>query len=183
MKGRKPKPTARQIAEGDPRNRGTGKLREQLAREPKAESGYPPCPEHLTGIARKTWDFLVEQIEIMGIDKRPDAILLEGACVSYARAVEADGQIARDGITFKESVVDEESGDVVVLKIRANPAVAVSNAAWRQVRAFGEQFGLSPVSRTRLAIEKNDGETQDLAEILSQPRTPRPPLPPPPPVN
>jgi P27 family predicted phage terminase small subunit len=66
-----------------------------------------------------------------------------------------------------------ESGEVVVLKIRKHPAVEVSNAAWRQLRAFCSEFGLSPVSRTRLAIDKADQKGQDLAELLSKPRTPR----------
>lgn len=170
MRGRKPKPTAQQIAAGDPRKHGVHKLQERLAAEPKAESGYPPCPEHLTGRAREAWEFLAEQIAAMGIDKRPDAMMLEGACVNYARAVMADQQIAMEGITVTESVVDPESGEVTVLKIKANPAVAISNAAWRQLRAFASEFGLSPVSRTRLTIEKPVTAEQDLAAILMMPR-------------
>lgn len=173
MRGRKPKPNAQQIAEGDPRKRGVNKLQERLEAEPKAVSGYPPCPEHLTGIARDTWHFLAEQIEIMGLDKRPDAMMLEGACVNYARAVIADQQIAREGITFTESTVDEESGEVVPLKARVNPAVTISNQAWQNLRSFGSEFGLSPASRTRLTIEKKDDAETDLAAALLAPRQPR----------
>jgi P27 family predicted phage terminase small subunit len=173
MRGRKPKPTAQQIAAGDPRKRGKGKLETQLACEPKAEAGLPACPRHLRGRARAAWTFWSEALNVMGIDKRPDAMMLEGACVNYARAVEADQIVARDGIMLNISRIDEESGEVVLLKTQYNPAITVSNAAWRQVRAFCSEFGLSPVSRTRLTIEKQDDGVEDLAKVLMQPRVPR----------
>lgn len=107
---------------------------------------------------------------MMNIDHRPDAMMLEGACVNYARAVLADQQLEREGITVEEKYVDEDSGEVIVLKVKKHPAVEVSNAAWRQVRAFCSEFGLSPVSRTRLTIDTNKNADADLAELLSAPR-------------
>ena len=47
MRGRKPKTAAQQIAEGDPRKRGTRKLSDLLEVEPKAARGLPRCPKHL----------------------------------------------------------------------------------------------------------------------------------------
>jgi phage terminase small subunit len=38
------------------------------------------------------------------------------------------------------------------------------------LRAFCSEFGLSPVSRTRLAIDKPADDEDELLEILSQPR-------------
>lgn len=110
----------------------------------------------------------------MGLDRRPDAQMLEGACVNYARAVEADLIVAREGIMQDISKIDDESGEVILLKSQTHPAIRVSNAAWRQVRAFCSEFGLSPVSRTRLTIEKKDAAADDLAKLLMQPRAPKP---------
>lgn len=173
MRGRKPKPTARQIAEGDPSKHGKGKLRERLTAEPNAKRGLPACPRHLRGRARSAWNFWAEELGAMNLDHRPDAMMLEGACVGYARAVQADLQLAKEGITVEESVIDDESKEKIVLKIRKHPAVEVANAAWRQVRAFCCEFGLSPVSRTRLTIEKPDKNAEDLLELLSAPRQSR----------
>jgi P27 family predicted phage terminase small subunit len=173
VKGRKPKPTARQIAEGDPRRKGVRKLLAKLESEPKAASGLPDCPSHLTGRARVAWEFWTEELAVMKLDKRPDAMMLEGACVSYARAVAADIQIDREGMTVEESTIDEESGEKIVLKIRAHPAVTISNVAWRQLRAFCSEFGFSPVSRTRLTIEKHDSGEADLMKLLGGARDPR----------
>lgn len=176
MRGRKPKPTATQISEGDPRKRGVNKLRERLAAEPKPEAGLPDCPRHLRGRARAAWTFWSDALVVMGIDKRPDAQMLEGACVNYARAVTADLEVEKVGITVIESIVDKESGEVIPLKVKKNPAVDVSNAAWRQVRAFCSEFGLSPVSRTRLSVERKDDAGMDLMAILSRSRDPKEPI-------
>jgi len=173
MRGRKPKPTARQIAEGDPRKKGVGKLKEKLATEPKAARGLPACPRHLRGRARAAWGFWVTELQDMKIDSRPDAMMLEGACVNYARAVAADLIVERDGIMLEISDIDKDTGERFLLKTQYNPAITVSNAAWRQVRAFCSEFGLSPVSRTRLTIEKDDTPGLELAALLSKPREQR----------
>lgn len=173
MRGRKPKPTSQQIAEGDPRKLGKGKLAAKLEAEPKATKGLPACPRHLRGRARSAWNFWAEELGKMNLDCRPDAMMLEGACVNYARAVQADEMLTRDGITVEESAIDEESGERVVLKIRSHPANAISNQAWRLLRGFCSEFGLAPVPRTRLTIEKEADKGEDLMAILSRPREPR----------
>lgn len=170
MKGRKPKPTARQIAEGDPRKKGVHKLDEKLAAEPKASRGLPDCPRHLKGRARAAWNSWREELEAMKLDARCDAVMLEGACVAYARAVEADLMVTKWGITVEETLLDYDEGELTVLTVKTNPALGISNAAWRQVRAFCSDFGLSPVSRTRLTVEKKDPDEVDLAKLLSMPR-------------
>jgi P27 family predicted phage terminase small subunit len=49
---------------------------------------------------------------------------------------------------------------------KKNPAVEVSHAAWRHVHKFCSEFGMSPVSRTRLAIEKKVDPMAELKAIL-----------------
>lgn len=174
MRGRKPKPTAAQIAAGDPRKKGVHKLQDKLEAEPKATRGLPDCPRHLRGRARAAWKFWSEELADMQIDHRPDAMMLEGACINYSRAVQADLILENEGLMVEEWGENRESGKRILLKMRQHPAIHVSNAAWRQVRAFCSEFGLSPVSRTRLSIEKKD-KTEDLMEMLSRPRTPKQP--------
>ncbi len=55
------------------------------------------------------------------------------------------------------------------MKIIRNPADVVSNRAWGWSRLCSE-FGLSPVSRTRLTIEKQDSGKDDPMTALMQPR-------------
>src|SRR5947207_155075 len=105
MRGRKPKPIAQQIAEGDPRKKGKRKLQEMLNAGPKAARGLPDCPRHLKGRARTAWNFLSEELQAMKLDHRPDAMALEGACTAYALAVEADLVIAREGFTIGDPIL------------------------------------------------------------------------------
>lgn len=162
-----------QIAAGDPQKLGKRKLQEKLESEPAATCGLPECPRHLKGRAREVWTFWTTELAVMQIDRRPDAQMLEGACVAYSRAVQADLEVERVGITVSESTV-ADNGEVIVLKIKKNPAVDVSNAAWRQVRAFCSEFGFSPVSRTRLAGSGTKDKSESLMDLLSAPRAPRP---------
>ena len=193
MRGRKPKPLQRALADGDTCKIGINKLKAKAEAEPKAGKGLPDCPAHLKGRAREAWEFWVKELEEMDLDRRPDAQMLEGACVAYHRAVQADLMVAREGITCKSKVVvkgTDKAGNptrrVVVLKIKAHPAITISSSSWRQLRAFCSEFGLSPVSRTRLSIEKKGGELEELNAILNKPRERKPPAnplaPPTPPV-
>jgi P27 family predicted phage terminase small subunit len=170
MRGRKPKPTAQQIAEGDPSKRGVHKLDAQLAAEPAATKGLPSCPRRLTGQAQKAWKFWAEELEAMDLDRRPDAIMLEGACVNFARAVEADLLIQLEGLVVVQEIKTSKNGEVISIRRKKNPAVEISNKAWALVRAFCSDFGLSPVSRTRLAIGKEGPKQDDLMSLLMRPR-------------
>jgi len=93
--------------------------------------------------------------------------------MAHARAVDADILVAKQGLTVEESVIDEESGEKIVLKIRNHPAITTSNQSWRLVHRFCSEFGLSPVSRTRLTIEKKDSAEGELLAALSKPRESR----------
>lgn len=168
MKGRKPKPTALQIAEGDPRKKGKSKLSDAARNEIQAQRGLPDCPEHLQGMERKIWTFWVEQLELMDIDRRPDAVMLEGACVNYARAVAADDEVEDRGLIVEEPILNKD-GDEVGSKLKANPAVAISAKAWTLVKGFCSEFGFSPVSRGRIHNEAPKDGKDELLSLLSQP--------------
>jgi P27 family predicted phage terminase small subunit len=175
MRGRKPKLTQRQISEGDPRKKGVHKLKEKLLNEPNAKRGLPECPEHLGERGKAAWRFWAKELADMNLDCRPDAMMLEGACANYDRAVDADIMLLKAGIVIEEPITDKE-GLVVGYKLKTHPAVAVSFKAWSQVKAFCSDFGLSPVSRTRLDIDKSKNQDSELENLLSAPREQRAPV-------
>ena len=170
MRGRKPKPTELQISEGDPRRLGVHRLEQKLKAEAKGTRGLPKCPPHLKGLARKAWRFWSEELAHMNLDCRPDALMLQGACVAYQAAIEAYETIQKQGPLVAKRILDPETNKLVVSNVKPHPAVAQGNAAWMLLKAFCSEFGLSPVSRTRLAIEKPADGEDDLMAILSQPR-------------
>ena len=176
--GRKPTPTRIQIAAGDPRMKGKHKLEQQLAAEPKASRGLPPCPEHLDGRAREAWNFWSAELALMDLDRRPDAHMLEGACCAYDAAVDSYLTIKTQGRVIVKKALNPETNKLVAVDAKPHPAVRQGNQAWALMRAFCGEFGLSPVSRTRLAVDKIDNGEADLMELLGRPRATRkiPPL-------
>jgi len=180
MRGRKPKPVAQKLAEGDTWKVGVGKLQEQIAAEPKAARGLPPCPEHVTDpVARDQWDFWAEELAAMDLDRRPDGAMLEGAVVNYAAAVKAGIEVARFGEVIQEPIFSEERDPetkkfkVIGIKQRKNVWVQIRERSWMLVHRFCSEFGLSPVARTRLTIDKKDTAMDDLLAALSKPRAPK----------
>jgi len=170
MRGRKPKPTKVQLAEGDPRKHGARVLERRLEGEPKGSQGLPSCPAHLKGLARKAWRMWSEELERMNLDSRPDGPMLQGACIAFETAIECYLTIRKQGRVIAKRVLDPQTNTLVVGGLKPHPAVAQMNAAWMVLRAFCSEFGLSPVSRTRLAVDKPADADDDLIAILSQPR-------------
>jgi hypothetical protein len=56
----------------------------------------------------------------MKLDARSDAIMLESACVNYARAVQADAMIQR-GCQVEEPIINHTTGKVIGTKIKNHP--------------------------------------------------------------
>jgi P27 family predicted phage terminase small subunit len=106
----------------------------------------------------------------MSLDHRPDAQMLEGACVAYEAAVSSYETIQKQGRLIAKRTKDPKTGQLVVVDVRPHPAVSMGNDAWTLLRSFCSEFGLSPVSRTRLSIDPADTTEDDLMKVLMQPR-------------
>ena len=78
-RGRKPKPTALKILEGNP-----GK-RPQNPFEPVPVKGDIKCPDWLLPEAKKEWKRLAPALEAMGVLTMADQTAFEGYCQAYAR--------------------------------------------------------------------------------------------------
>lgn len=139
---RPPKPTRVKELQGTLR-----KHRENPA-EWKPPEGAPPCPSHLAGAALELWRFLVGHMSASGVVTSVDGVALEGFCVAYARAVEADKAIKKKGLIVKTPYGQQY----------ANPALKVSKDAWAQVDTFGSKLGLSPAARRSISVPEKPKE-------------------------
>jgi P27 family predicted phage terminase small subunit len=109
----------------------------------------------------------------MQMDYSADAVILEGACVNYARAIEADEEL-KDACTWKEPLIDKRTGDVIGYKLKNHPAMARSSTCWRNVQSFCSELGLSLISRQRLATQAGGTTGADeLMDLLLGPRPKR----------
>jgi phage terminase small subunit len=129
MPGRKPKPAKTQVAAGDPRNKGVHKLEPQLAAEPQASRGLPSCPEHLKSGAREAREFWAEELGVKDLDRRPDAHMLEGACVAYDAAVSSYETILAQGRLIAKKSLDPAANKLVAVDVKPHPAVRQGNQA------------------------------------------------------
>lgn len=169
--------------DGDTRKIGTKKHRHKIDNAPKTSSGLPECPARLKGLAREQWDRWSSQLDEMGMGRAPDAPMLEGACVAYARAVQADSIIDREGMMDKVygiiKSIDKAGNPKqkrVLLKQKPHPAIVISSNAWKQARSFCTEFGLTLASSTRMPGEKKGDDLADIKKVISAPRDSRPPL-------
>jgi P27 family predicted phage terminase small subunit len=113
--------------------------------KPRRSVGAPVAPAHLghDAIALATWERLTKSLTKMRVLTPDDGIVLEGLCKAYSSALQADAIVRRDGMIVKR----KRSGGLA-----AHPAVKMSVQAWRDVRAFAQEFGLTPSSATRVRV-------------------------------
>ena len=173
LRGRKPKPKGLQLAEGDTRKRGVRKQAAKLAAMPIAPAGLPECPERLKGIARDAYIFWKEQLELMNLAEMPDAWTLERMCSQIATAFRADEHIEDEGEVVDEPIICRKTGELLGHRQVKNRWVTIRAEADKIFKQFASEFGLSPVSRTRLTIEKDERQSRfiGLRAECSAPKT------------
>ena len=85
QRGRKPKPTALKVLEGNPGGRPLN------PNEPKPAKKAPRCPAWLEDEAKKEWKRMGKTLEQMGLLTEMDMAAFAGYCQAYA--VEGSGGI------------------------------------------------------------------------------------------
>lgn len=143
--GRKPKPTALKILEGD---RGKGR-RPMNRNEPKPPQDNIKCPTWLMPEAKKEWKRLAPSLTAMGVLTDHDLTAFAVYCQAYARWREAEEFMQQHGTIFKTP-----SGYVQQV-----PQVSIAQQNAKIMQSFCTEFGLTPASRAR--IYANSGERAD----------------------
>jgi P27 family predicted phage terminase small subunit len=161
--GRRPKPTAQKIIEGNP---GKRKLNDK---EPQPAAGEPAMPDGLGAVAQVEWKAIVPELLRIKVLSKLDGKALGGYCAAYERWLLAEKDVAKYGITIEEPVIDSATGfqrklrGRYVVRLKRNPAITTSNDAMKMMKSFLVEFGMTPASRSRLKTE--DGEkAQDPAD-------------------
>ncbi len=147
--GRPPKPTALKELEGNPGRRPLN------TKEPKPTPTAPKCPPWLHQDAKKEWKRMAQELERMGLLTQVDMAAFAGYCQSYARWKEAEEFISKHGSIFKTP-----SGYVQQI-----PQVAIAQQNLKQMRSFCSELGITPASRSRIAV--NDTEQQGSQDAMA----------------
>ena len=135
MRGRKPKPTALKLIEGNPGKRPIN------GHEPKPPASKPTCPAHLSPTAKAEWKRLAEALHRIGLLTQADRTALAAYCQAYGKWVEAEKKLAETPTLLKMP-----SG-----YIQVSPWVTISNKQMELMAKYMVELGLTPSSRSRMA--------------------------------
>ena len=145
-RGRKPKPTALKVLEGNP---GKRPLNDH---EPIPQKGELKCPSWLLPEAKKEWKRLASSLEAMGVLTVADLTAFAGYCQAYARWKEAEEFISKHGPIFQTP-----SG-----YIQQVPHVSIAQQNLKIMQSFCSDFGLTPATRARIIADGSG--TEDVSE-------------------
>lgn len=149
MAGRRPKPTALKLVEGNPGKRAINK------KEPKPKREIPSCPAHLEDSGKVAWGRLSVLLDRMGVLTEADSFALERLADCYTDILACRELIALDGRTYK---VTTAAGEMLV---KGNPAVSQLRAADAQFKSYLVEFGLTPAARSKVHATPDDDEKDD----------------------
>lgn len=127
--GRKPKP-------------GALSRRGRSVNEPVPPDALPRCPPHLDAVARREWRRLATPLYRMGVLTVADRAAFAAYCQAYSRWAEAERKLAETPMLIKSP-----SGYV-----QQSPWLSIANRQMDLMCRYMTEMGLTPASRTRIAV-------------------------------
>jgi P27 family predicted phage terminase small subunit len=142
MKGRKPKPTAFRLIEG---NREHRTIHAEL--EPTPGKCAPPMPHGLTKPAKKHWKYLIKHLTEMGTIGESDQGAIMAAAVAYGQTCEIREELA--ALQAETEPVAKALNQKTISSLRR-----LMNQTLATMVRFESDLGLNPTARTRIKLEK-----------------------------
>ena len=141
--GRKPKPTALKLLEGNPGRRNLSKP------APVFDSDKPSPPPFLNNDALQEWHRLIDILFETGVMTETDRAAFAAYCQSYGRWVQAERQIAKlqEKNELNGFLIKTKEGNII-----QQPLVGIANKAKADMVRFAAEFGMTPSSRARIEI-------------------------------
>ena len=115
---------------------------------------YLTPPDYLSTKAKKLWKRLVKLLDDQGILSNVDLTSLSGYCSSWDHYVEAEKSLKENGLTIVTG-----SGYVQV-----RPEVSISRESLKLMKTFATEFGMTPNSRSKMAIDLDDDDDDDFLD-------------------
>ena len=164
MGRRGPKPTPTPIL----KLRGNTKQVRQRAGEPQPRLGRPTCPAWLSAGGKKEWRRITQQLEELRLLAAIDRAALSAYCQSVAEMELSTAMLEKEGRVIEHRSYDKQ-GRVATSIQRAHPACALQAAAFRNIKQFLAEFGLSPSARTRINAPPPPADEGDPLDRLMAP--------------
>lgn len=148
--GRRPKPTALKVLQGNP---GQRKLNEH---EPKPPQGAVTQPESLSNTAAIVWDELAPIAIAMGTLTTADVAAFTTLCELEATRRASSAQKDVEGFSPFLVTTSVDSAGTEHMNIKEHPAIKLERNTAAALRPYYEKFGLEPVGRARIVVPKQD---------------------------
>lgn len=119
----------------------------------------PRCPSHLKGETRKTWQRVGRLLANMGVLTAADLDALEAYCVVFARWQNAEVNLVTYGVMLTKDGIFFPS-----------PYLRIAEDCLKQMRAWMNEFGITPSSRSRVKVEKREPSKLDSEDWFNEHR-------------
>lgn len=143
-KGPAPKPTRLRLLDGDRKDR----INE---REPIPRGLPPQCPDDVAPDVHEIWTYTVRELDAMGLAFAADRDALRAYCEAVVTHRKACAVLAKSPVLIK---------GVYGTMVR-NPAIAIQRDSAGVIRAFAQEFGLTPSARSRIEHRDASGDAAD----------------------
>lgn len=158
--GRKPKPTALKILEGNPGRRELNPNEPDIRIVPTKPSAVA-----MDEIASNEWD-RITAVMPDGVYTAGDEAVLAEYALGWAMLIRALVDIEKHGQLIEEPIMNKER-DVVGYKLKENPALRTWRAAHAILMQTTDRLGLSPGMRSRLSVPKAREERSKFAGLIA----------------
>jgi P27 family predicted phage terminase small subunit len=131
------KPTVVKLLQGNPGRRPLNK------QEPKPKVEIPPCPQHLSKLAKEEWRRMSVQLHAVGMLTAIDRAALAAYCQSWGRWIEAEWHLEAEGLAV--TTADDN--------LKPSPWLSIADKAMHMMHRYLTEFGMTPGSRSRVKAE------------------------------
>jgi P27 family predicted phage terminase small subunit len=126
---------------------------------PRVEA--PDAPSHLSREARKEWDRIVPELTALGLLARIDRAALALYCQAWGRLQVVERALSSEQNRLADDGKDPSGALVTVTPSGFSREAVLSRLAGdlgQQVDRYLAAFGMSPSSRSRVTVSRNDGQ-------------------------
>lgn len=148
IEGRKPKPLALHILNGNPSHLD---LVKKNAETPKFDSISSECSERLNENAKEEWKRIAPELKRIGILTIADKAAFELYCQLYGECVELENFIKENGMTYTY-VKKNKFGEIISEYVTQYPQVSQLDRKRNLLIKICAEFGLTPSSRGRISL-------------------------------
>lgn len=142
-RGPAPKPTSLRLLHGDRKSRIN-------TDEPTPRDDTPVLPDGVADDVAEIWRYTLGELQFMRIVTTADRDTLLAYCEAVVAHRKSSATLARTDV-----LVEGLHGNLV-----RNPALQIQRDSAHTIRAFAQEFGLTPSARSRITAERRGGESE-----------------------